>query len=144
MIRPTIRMAQNSEAEDVRHILSVYGMCPEGHDWSEVYPFWLVAEYQGIIVGTIQVLPGKPFGFIGYWAVLPGYTNLGFGVFLWRAAERLLAGSGCDGWMGISAEEPVLKRVPEVGGIIYGEPVRVLFKRVYRPQEEKRIGTQGA
>ena len=142
MIRPTIRLAEDSEAEDVRYILEQVGQIPNGLDWSRVYPCWLVAELNGVICGCIQVLHGFPLSHIGFWAVLPGYQNRGIGIFLWKAAEKLLANSGSDGFTGMTLNPQVLKRLPEVGAIEFGDKVSLIFKRVYRRKENGRRENQ--
>ena len=132
MIRPIIRLATDDEGEDIRHILSECGQIPEGLDWSRVHPCWLVAEYKGIIVGCVQTIIGYPLGHFGFWAVLPSYQNYGIGIFLWKAAERVFAQSGCDGFTGLTANPQVLKHLGKAGGITFGDKCDVIFKRVYR------------
>ena len=138
MIRPIIRLAQDSEGEDIHHILDEVGQIPDGLDWSRVYPYWLVAEHDGIIVGCAQVLPGFPLGHFGFWGILPGYQNKGIGIFLWKAVEKLLANGGSDGFTGMTLNPQVLKRLPEVGAIEFGDKVSLIFKRVYRRKENGR------
>jgi N-acetylglutamate synthase-like GNAT family acetyltransferase len=132
IVRPKVRFATNEDARDVQEILNENGQIPGGHDWSDLGYSWLVAEYDDTIIGCVQVIVGKPFGHIGFLAVLPGYYNGGAGAVLWRAAENLLANSGCDGYTGMTTNEQVLDKFPKRGGIIFGDPVRLLFKRVYR------------
>jgi ribosomal protein S18 acetylase RimI-like enzyme len=138
LINPKIRIATDDDAKDIREILDLNGQIPDGHDWTEIGPYWVVAEYDETVVGCAQALLGKPFGHIGFLAVLPGYYNSGIGAFLWRAAERILANNGCDGYTGMTANEQVLKKFPKRGGIIFGDPVRLLFKRVYRGENNGR------
>ena len=140
MIRPTIRLARDSEGEDIRHILDEVGQIPEGLDWSRVYPYWLVAEHDGIIVGCAQVLPGFPLGHFGFWGILPGYQNKGIGIFLWKAVEKLLANGGSDGFTGMTLNEQVLKHLPEVGGVVFGDPCHLIFKRVPRINRSETNG----
>lgn len=132
IIRPKLRLATNDDAKDIFEILDEAGQVPGGHDWSKLGPYWIVAEYDETIIGCTQVLCGKPFGFIGFCAVRSGYLNAGVGVYLWRAAQEILANHGCDGYISMTANEQVLKKAPKRGVLVFGDPVRVMFKRVYR------------
>ena len=65
----SIRMAQNTDGETIQGLVQHAGFTIDGIDWSDVYPYWLVAETGGLVVGCIQVLPGKPIGHTGMLAV---------------------------------------------------------------------------
>lgn len=143
MIRPKLRIATNDDADYIREILDLNGQIPNGHDWSDIGQNWIVAEYDDTIIGTVQVLPGKPFGHIGFLAILPGYYNGGAGALLWWAAEKLLADLDCDGYTGMSSNPQVLKKFARSGGVVFDNdedtpPVKVLFKRVYRGKNGRK------
>ena len=36
----------------------------DGLDWSDVAPYWLVAEIDGVVVGALQLCLAKPFGWL--------------------------------------------------------------------------------
>ena len=57
-----IRLAQNSDGETIQALVQHAGFAIDGIDWSDVYPYWLVAENGAGVVGCIQVLPAKPIG----------------------------------------------------------------------------------
>jgi hypothetical protein len=59
-----VRLAQNDEGEIVAELAAHCGFYFEGWDidWSDIFPYWLIAEHEGRPVGCIQVLPGKPVG----------------------------------------------------------------------------------
>ena len=57
-----IRLAQNSDGETIQALVQHAGFTIDGIDWSDVYPYWLVAENGAGVVGCIQVLPAKPIG----------------------------------------------------------------------------------
>ena len=134
MIKPIIRPAQNHEAEIVRLILEMVGLIPEGLDWSEIYPSWLVAEHKGMIIGCVQVLPGKPLGHIGFLAVVPKYQYYGYGVLLLKAAERLLGNMGCDGFTSLTDHPHILRKMDKLGFTKFGPMVNWFFKRVQRKE----------
>ncbi len=135
MIRPKLRRATNADAKDIKEILDANEQIPNGHDWSEIGPEWIVAEYDETIVGCVAIHCGKPFGHLAFLAVLPGYFNGGVGAYLWRAAERVLSNNGCDGYSATTDNEQILKKLPKIGGIVYGDPVKMVFKRVYRKKD---------
>lgn len=132
MIRPKLRFANNADAKDIREILEANGQIPEGHDWTDIGPNWILAEHDETVVGCCQILCGKPFGHMGFLCVLPGYYDSGIGAILWKTAERVLANNGCDGYTATTVNEQILKKLPKIGGIVFGDPVNLVFKRVYR------------
>lgn len=133
-MKPVVRIATNADAENIRLILDENRMIPRGLDWTEVEPSWIVAEFNGVIVGCAQFLIGKPLGHIGFIAVLPGYQNNrhGFGCLLALAAESILSNSGCDGYTGMTSNPIVKRRFLRTNGIVFGDPVEALFKRVQK------------
>jgi GNAT superfamily N-acetyltransferase len=137
VIKPTIRPAIDADSAEIQRVLSETGLLVNGLDWSKIYPSWLVAEYKGEIVGTIQVLLGYPLGHMDILAVVPKYQNLGFGVYLWRAAEHILTINGCDGYTVFSDSPCILKHIGKLGGVIFGPPANWIFKRV--PQLNRGI-----
>ena len=62
MNKPQIRLADNSEGEKIHALVISNGFTLEDLDWSKIYPYWLIAEHDGVIVGTIQVCPALPIG----------------------------------------------------------------------------------
>lgn len=59
-----IRMAQNTDGETIQSLVQHAGFTIDGIDWSDVYPYWLVAENGAGVIGCIQVLPAKPMGWL--------------------------------------------------------------------------------
>lgn len=126
-------MAQDHEGETIRRILESHEQLPPGDwDWSHVFPHWLVAEYREHIVGCLQVLPGFPFGYINFLAILPGYESQGIAVYLTRSAEIMLGNSGVDG-ISYTTSDPVVERATrKYGAFVYGHPTKLMFKKVVR------------
>lgn len=58
----TIRLAQNTDSESVYKLITDAGFALQGVDFSDLYPYWLVAENGVGVVGCLQVLVGKPIG----------------------------------------------------------------------------------
>ena len=68
---PSVRIAQNEDGENIAALLKSVGWHVEGIeiDWSDIYPYWLVAEQDGVFIGCIQVLMSKPVGRLEFLAV---------------------------------------------------------------------------
>ena len=130
MIKAEIRFAEDSESGEVQRILRETGLFAEGMDWAHVHPSWMVAEYKGTIVGVVQVLIGHPMGHMGFLAVSPKYQSLGFGVHLWKAAEKMFALSGCDAYTAMTDHPHILRKLGRIGAVVFGPPVSWVFKRV--------------
>lgn len=59
----TVRLAQSHEGTLIQRLVHEGGgPAWDWLDWSQVYPYWLIGELDGIAHGTIMVSPGKPFG----------------------------------------------------------------------------------
>ena len=74
----TIRLAQNSDGPRIGELVWESGYMVEDVDWTDIYPYWLVADVDGRLAGGLQVLPGKPMGRLELLAVedaLPHRTN---------------------------------------------------------------------
>lgn len=67
------RMAKNAEGAVVGDLAERCGYDFKGWDidWSDIEPFWVVAEVFGVMVGAVQVLPGKPVGRIEILCIEP-------------------------------------------------------------------------
>lgn len=55
-----IRLAQNEDGERIEELASK--QVGAGLDWSEIYPYWLVYEKDGKIMGCLNIAPSKPVG----------------------------------------------------------------------------------
>lgn len=137
MLRPLVRMATNEEGEIIRHILEQADEFNiPGLDWSRVWPNWLVAEHKGIIVGCIQVLPGRPLGYIGSLAVLPAYQRLGIAAYLAWGAERVLSNSGVSGSIFVSKNENLIRGLKKHGAYGDDQSYSLMFKPVPRKRAQ--------
>ena len=57
-----VRLAQNPEGQQIAQLVKDSGFSIEGLSWDIVYPYWIVAEHEEIMVGAIQVCPSLPVG----------------------------------------------------------------------------------
>lgn len=69
-----IRLAQNEDGPRIGEIARHSGFTVD-MDWSEVHPFWLVAEDERI-VGAVQVILAKPIGWLEMLVLDPDLTPL--------------------------------------------------------------------
>jgi len=56
---PQIFIAQNEDGPAIGELVKSNGSYFEA-DWTDIFPYWLVAKYEGEIIGCLQILPGKP------------------------------------------------------------------------------------
>jgi N-acetylglutamate synthase-like GNAT family acetyltransferase len=130
MIRPKIRLATDDEGAKIAEILAAAGEPDiEELDWSRVWPHWLLAEHRGVRCACINILPGRPVGYIGSLAVLPVYQHEGIGAYLCLAAEQMLRSSGCSGSVFTTKHPQLIDRLTKRGA--YSEPgYHVMFKPI--------------
>lgn len=57
-----IRIATDADGRAIGDLVWRGGFRVDGIDWSDIGPYWLVAENGAGIIGCLQVLPGKPIG----------------------------------------------------------------------------------
>ena len=70
-----IRIAQNEDGPRIGELAKQSGFTVDGLDWSEVHPFWLVAEDEKI-VGALQIILAKPIGWLEMLVLDPELTEL--------------------------------------------------------------------
>ena len=67
--RIEVRIAGPDDAVTVSRLVSEAGFAVlDDLDFSDLYPNWLVAEVDGMVMATVQVLPARPIGYIEYLA----------------------------------------------------------------------------
>ena len=68
-----IRVARNEAGEEIKKLLASAGT-PDwtlAVDWSDVFPYWLIATINDEVIGCAQVVPAKPYGYIEFLCVKP-------------------------------------------------------------------------
>lgn len=58
----SIRLAQSADADVLKQFALEIGMTDVDLDWTDIYPYWLIAEFDEAPIGMIQVCPSKPIG----------------------------------------------------------------------------------
>ena len=71
-----IRIAQNEDGPRIGELAAFSGFAIEGIDWSRVYPFWLVAERDKIIIGALQIILSCPIGWLEMLSVDPELSHI--------------------------------------------------------------------
>ena len=73
----TIRFAVAGEGPILHSLCRASGKWEiEGLDWTfDPYPYWLVAELNGGIVGCVQVVPSVPFAFLEFLSIMPHLSH---------------------------------------------------------------------
>ena len=93
-----IRLAQDADGPRIGELAKFSGFTVDGLDWSEVHPFWLVAEDEKI-VGALQIILAKPIGWLEMLVLDPELTELA------RArVVRKLASAGMTALKGFGAQ----------------------------------------
>lgn len=62
--KPVVRVSTDEDGEQIHELLKGMGFTIDGLDWSSVGSYWLVAEIDGKMVGCIQIIAGKPIGWL--------------------------------------------------------------------------------
>jgi len=59
-----IALAQNEDGDRLRELVKQAGfLSADELDWSDIYPYWLVARIKGEVMGCIQIAMSKPVGY---------------------------------------------------------------------------------
>ena len=69
-----IRLAQNEDGQRIGELAKHSGFTVD-IDWSEVHPFWLVAEDEKI-VGALQIILAKPIGWLEMLVLDPDLSQM--------------------------------------------------------------------
>jgi len=84
--------ATAGDAEDMVRLMKDAGFdIMPGLDWTDVYPFWLVAKIDERIVGCIQIVPTKPYGYLEFLSAESGLDHQIRARVLKKLAEQALA-----------------------------------------------------
>lgn len=70
-----VRIANKKDGDDINKILSDSGWNIGTYDFSEAYPFWLVCEKNGYVVGCVQVCISKPISYLEMMAATGGLSK---------------------------------------------------------------------
>ena len=68
--RVEIRLAVDDAGPQIDAILKANGIALEC-DWGKVFPHWLIATFDELVIGCCQVLHSKPVGYIEFLMVHP-------------------------------------------------------------------------
>ena len=89
---PVLRIAQNTDGDDIAELLQSVGWDVKNVDinWHDIYPYWIIAEQDGVFIGCIQTLLSRPVGRLEFLAVRPELSHQ-----LQAVTVRALVIGGC-------------------------------------------------
>lgn len=95
----TIRFAVAGEGPILHSLCRVSGKWEiAGLDWTfDPYPYWLIAELNGGIVGCVQIVVGVPFAFCEFLSIMPHLSKRDKAIV---ARDLCLQGRKCCRFMG--------------------------------------------
>ncbi len=128
-----IRLAQNEDGPRIGELARHSGFTVDGLDWSEVHPFWLVAEDEKI-TGALQVILAKPIGWLEMLVLDPDLSHLARARVvrkLGTAGMTALKGFGAQVAMfSVPYEEKSYKKVLKRRGAVVASSGNVLAKHL--------------
>lgn len=119
-----VRFATNDDAPRVKELVEETQKIT-GLDWSDIYPYWLVAE-KDEIVGCLNILMSKPLGRLELLSLDPKlghYTRGRVAKALVYMGFGLLKAEGADGVLCIVSfsQKSFKKIIKRRGGIVVGQ-----------------------
>jgi hypothetical protein len=108
--RATVRLAKNADGPRIGALLSASGFKSDGWDidWSDIEPWWLVAEIDGVVEAAVQVCPSKPIARVEMLCVNPELSQIDRGrtmSLLSAQWEEFVRMSGASGLAGVIPNE---------------------------------------
>ena len=129
-----IRLATNEDGPRIGELARQSGFTVDGLDWSEVHPFWLVAERGGEIVGAIQIILAKPIGWLEMLVLEPDLSDISRARVVKALVEdgtTALRGFGAQVAMGsVPFELKAYKRVLKKRGAVVAFSGNTMIKRL--------------
>ena len=127
-----IRLAKNEDGPHIGELAKQSGFTV-GVDWSEVHPFWLVAE-DDKIVGAIQIILAKPMGWLEMLVLDPDLTQLARARVVKRLASAGMTALKRFGaqivMFSVPFEEKTYKKILKKRGAVVTSSGSVLAKRL--------------
>lgn len=80
----TVRIAKNEQSPLIVKLVKQAGFLIDGIDWSDIEPYWLLAQCNDKPIGCMQVLPGKPIGHLEMLAIAPFLNHIERAQTVWR------------------------------------------------------------
>jgi hypothetical protein len=128
-----IRLAQDADGPRIGELARASGFGVEGIDWSEVHPFWLVAEDEKI-VGALQIILAKPIGWLEMLVLDPDLTQLARARVVKRLASAGMTALKRFGaqivMFSVPFEEKAYKKALKKRGAVVTSSGNVLAKRL--------------
>lgn len=130
-----VRAAQNSDGPRIGELAKQSGFPVDGLDWSEVSPWWMVAEDDGKVIGAIQVMLAKPIGWLEMLVMDEGLSELERArvvkALVLEKGQGVLAGFGAQLLIGvIPFQHKAYKRALEKRGGVIFDSGNLMVKRL--------------
>jgi len=133
-MKPVVRVAKNADGPRIGELGQAQGFPIEGLDWSDIEPYWLVAESEGIVVGAIQLCLAKPFGWLEMLFIDRTLTQQGQAKVMKALVGRGLvsiAAFGAQLALGtVSSSQPAWRRILKRRGGVVLQSGSLLAKRL--------------
>ena len=127
-----IRVAKNQDGSRIGQLAQQSGFAVD-MDWSEVHPFWLVAEDEKI-VGALQIILAKPIGWLEMLVLDPNLTPLARARVVKRLASAGMTALKRFGsqivMFSVPFEEKAYKKILKKRGAVVTSSGNVLAKRL--------------
>ena len=141
----SIRVAENEHGIAIRDLLIANGLMDAMTQtrWDDIFPFWLLAMVGDEVVGCIQMVAAKPYGFLEFMAIKPGVSN---GVK--AVTVKKLLHAGCHQLRAMGSDYAVgtvpttlksYKNVLRRNGCLIGQQCNLTYKRLFGEQKFWRI-----
>jgi hypothetical protein len=132
-----IRVAQNAHGQEVRKLLIDNGIMEAMTNtrWDDIFPYWLLATVGDEIVGCIQMVAAKPYGFLEFLCVKLGVSKAVRAV----TVKKLLL-SGCHQLKALGTDYAIgtvpttlksYKTILKENGCLIGFQCNIVYKRLF-------------
>jgi hypothetical protein len=132
----TVRLAKNADGPRIGELLAASGFKSDGWDidWSDIEPWWLVAEIDGVVEGAVQVCLAKPIARVEMLGINPELSYRDRSLVAskldkqWQANVKISGASGLAGT--VAYELDGFLRVASRRGYVNVAEGCVMMKRV--------------
>ena len=130
-----IRVAQNAHGSEIKQLLKDNGVYDSILDtsWDDIFPFWLISTVGNEIVGCVQMIAAKPYGYLEFLCIKPGVSN---GVRVVSVKKLLL--TGCQQLRALGSAFAIgtvqaksFKTVLKNNGCVIGPQCNITVKRLF-------------
>lgn len=131
-----VRVARNEAGGEIVKLLSANKVATQllYCKWDDIFPYWLIATLEDEVVGCIQTVPGKPYGYLDFLYVKPEVSNKVRAI---AVKKLLLVGAsqlrqlGCEYALGfVENSLKPYKQVLRNNGVVIGPQGNCIVKKL--------------